>query len=81
MLYIKGLFALLQSLPQLLSLLEAVGQAVETGAHYVDVHIKLAAFDDAAKKATDEKDTSGLEDIFDPKPASGNPGNTSNPKP
>lgn len=81
MLYIKGLFALLQSLPQLLSLLEAVGQAVETGAHYVDVHIKLGEFDDAAKKAKDEKDTSGLEDIFNPKPGAGSSGNASNPKP
>lgn len=80
MLYIKGLFALLQSLPQLLSLLEAVGQAVETGAHYVDVHIKLGEFDDGEKKAEHDKDTSNLEGIFDPKPASGDSGNSPNPQ-
>lgn len=70
MIYFKAIFALISNLPDLIALLKQIGQAVDAGEHYIDVRISLGKFDDAAKKAKDDKDTSGLENLFNPPPKS-----------
>jgi hypothetical protein len=70
MLYLKAIAALLLNLPELLSLLERIGEAVESGAHFVDVRIKLGTFEKAIDKSRNDKDASDLEDAFNGKPPS-----------
>lgn len=61
---LKGLFSLLGSLPDIISFLKFVGEGTEAVLHFVDGRIKLSAFDKAAEKAQNAKDTSDLESVF-----------------
>jgi hypothetical protein len=64
---LKGLLALLTNLPQLLGLLQKLGEAWDAGSHAVEVHFELRKFDAATEKAKNEKDPSELNDLFNQK--------------
>jgi hypothetical protein len=71
MVYLKAIATLLLNLPELLSILRQIGEAVETGAHFVEVRVKLGEFDKAIDKSRNDKDASDLEDAFNGKPPAG----------
>jgi hypothetical protein len=64
---LAGLSALLKLAPQLLEVAKLLGQAYQRGERFVVVKIELGAYDKGAKTSKEEKDTSGLEDLFHPK--------------
>lgn len=72
-----AIWGVISNLPEIIRIVKLMLTALEEGKHFIDVRIQLSAFDKAAEKAKNDKDTSALEGLFDPKPASGDSGNTS----
>jgi hypothetical protein len=65
---LTGFFAFLKLLPELIEGFKKLGELLEQGSHALEVKISLKKFDQAAAKAEKEKDTSELENLFNPKP-------------
>jgi uncharacterized phage-associated protein len=45
-------------------------EAIKRGANFIELQINLREFDRAKEKAKDDKDTSDLENVWNPKPKS-----------
>jgi len=61
---VTGIVTLFQNLPEIIKVIKMIGEAAQSGVRFVTVRIQLSKFDAAAEKAQNEKDTSGLEDLF-----------------
>jgi hypothetical protein len=64
---VSGIAALLKLAPQLLEVAKLLGEAYKRGERFVVVKVELGAYDKGAKTSKEEKDTSGIEDLFRPK--------------
>lgn len=71
--FLKALFSLLISVPDIVSIVKQIAEAIELGRDYIDLRIQLKKFDQAAEKAKDDKNTSELENLFNPKPKPADP--------
>lgn len=74
-----AIWGVITNLPEIIRIIKLMLDALNRGEHFIDVRIKLTAFDKGAEKAKNDKDTSDLENVFRQKPASGDSGNIPNP--
>lgn len=61
------LLFILKNPSQVYALIMQVIGLIDEGVTWVDIQKHLSNYDSAAKKAEETKDTSGLENLFDPK--------------
>jgi transcriptional regulator of NAD metabolism len=62
--FLKGLFAFFSALPELLRLLEKLGELKDQSLHEHRVRADLTKFEEATTLAVKEKDTRALNSIF-----------------
>lgn len=61
-----AIWGVISNLPEIIRIVKLMLQAVEDGEHFIEVRISLSGYDKAAEKSKNEKDTSQLQNIFDP---------------
>lgn len=66
--WVSSVFKFLMAVPDLIGIIKQIWAAIEAGKDFIELRINLGKFDKAVGKAKKEKDTSELEDLFNPKP-------------